>query len=299
MKRIIGIIIILVAIVGVLIGIAGTYIGFSFVDSIGAGIASSLNLTQDSLDTVIDTLELTKTTISQSNDALATVETTAGSAATTISDTRPLLEQIGTVASNDVPNSIEAFQGTVPNLAEVAGAIDQTLRALSAFKVDQDLGFTTFTFDLGIDYDPDVPFDESMTALGDSLNGLPENLRTLDTYIAVTSDNLATISQNVNQIADDLAIINGSIAEVIPLLDDYIDIVQQIKDGMANVQTAVDAQLGNVKLGILVVFIWFGLTQLAPLYLGIELVRGGRDESDKKDELEMSAGADESEEKEG
>ena len=298
MKRIIGIIIILVAIVGVLIGIAGTYIGFSFVDSIGAGIASSLNLTQDSLDTVIETLELTKTTISQSNDALATVETTAGSAATTISDTRPLLEQIGTVASNDVPNSIEAFQGTVPNLAEVAGAIDQTLRALSAFKVDQDQGFTTFTFDLGIDYDPEVPFDESMTALGDSLNGLPENLRTLDTYIAVTSDNLATISQNVNQIAEDLAVINGSIAEVIPLLDDYIDIVQQIKDGMANVQTAVDAQLGNVKLGILVVFIWFGLTQLAPLYLGIELVRGGRDESDKKDEPEMSAGADDREEKE-
>jgi hypothetical protein len=299
MKRIIGIIIILVAIVGVLIGIAGTYIGFSFVDSIGAGIASSLNLTQDSLDTVIETLELTKTTISQSNDALATVETTAGSAATTISDTRPLLEQIGTVASNDVPNSIEAFQGTVPNLAEVAGAIDQTLRALSAFKVDQDLGFTTFTFDLGIDYDPAFPFDESMTALGDSLNGLPENLRTLDTYIAVTSDNLATISQNVNQIADDLAVINGSIAEVIPLLDDYIDIVQQIKDGMANVQTAIDAQLGNVKIGILVVFIWFGLTQLAPLYLGIELVRGGRDESDKEDEPEMSAGVDESEEKEG
>jgi hypothetical protein len=226
------------------------------------------------LDTVQDTLTLSGDLVDGVSDTLTTVDASAVNLAETIDETRPLITQVGDITSGDVPDGIEAVQDTIPNLAEVAGTIDDTLSALSDFRLDQRVLGVPIRFDLGIRYDPAVPFDESIRQIGTSLDGLPEQLRGLDVYLDVTDENLATISRNTLTLAEDLGQINERVAEVQPLLDEYARAVDDAHESVDGARANLTAQVNGINRGVLLVFVWLGLAQAAPLYLGIELLRG-------------------------
>ncbi|MCI0581037.1 MAG: hypothetical protein L0332_20330 [Chloroflexi bacterium] len=268
LRRVLGIVMLLIGISGVALSVVGVIIGRQVVGDIGQGLETSLSLTSQSLDTVNDSLALTKTTVGQVKDGLETVEETAMNVSQTISDTRPLLDQVTQVATNDVPNGLEAVEATIPQMAEVAGIIDRTLRTLSAFRVERTILGIDLGFDLGVDYDPEVPFDESVNQIGESLEGMPERLRGLEVYMDVTNNNLALIGDNIDTIATDLHTINSSMAQIEPLLDDYIRLVTETNDLIRQTRSSMSEQLRLVKLGVTILFTWLGLTQIAPIYLG-------------------------------
>ncbi|NIP52249.1 MAG: hypothetical protein GWO26_09775, partial [Phycisphaerae bacterium] len=151
---------------------------------------------------------------------------------------------------------------------------------MSAFSVNQSFLGQSFGFDLGVDYDPEEPFDESIDEIGNSLDGVPERLRELEPFLSVTNDNLAIISENIETLATDLGEINENIEDVQPLLDDYLEIVYQTQDLVNQTRRSFRDQLQPVKMIIMILFIWIGLTQVAPLYLGWGLLRDSFNDPD-------------------
>jgi len=276
-RRLLGIFLLAVGVIGIALSVAGIIVGRQLVDAIGAGIQSNLQLTSQSLETVEETLLLAKTTISDVNSGLETVETTTTDLGRTINETRPLIDQVNQVASSDVPDSIEAVQTALPNMVEVAGIIDDTLTTLNNFRIDENILGLPIQYDLGINYNPDVPFDDSVLAMGESLEGLPETLRSLQIYMNVTNNNLQTISLGLNRVARDLNTINGRIAAVDPLLNEYIRIVNETRDNTRLIRAQLDEQLQMARLIVTIVMVWLGLAQVAPLYLGWELLAGRRE----------------------
>jgi len=283
-RKLIGFLLLLIGVLGVALSIAGIYFSDQIVSALGDGLDSTLKLTADSLVTVEDTLALAQTTVGDVNAGLDTVGVTADDLAKTLADTRPLLDQITQVATEDVPANIEAMQATIPNMAEVAGVIDDTLITLNAFKIDESILGININYDLGVNYQPTVPFDETVTALGSSLDDMPDQLRGLQPNIETASDNLAVVSADIYAIADDLAVINGRIAEVEPLLGDYIGIVGDINGAVTTTREQVNTQLNTVSLALKIGLIWLGLMQFAILYLGWDLIIGERYDVDKLEE---------------
>lgn len=277
MRRILGIVMLAIGLSGVILSLAGLIVGHRFVDSIGDGLETNLTLTIESLETVKETLILTKATVRQMDEGLGTVQETADNVSVAIDDTRPLLQQASVVTTQELPQSIEAFQESMPALREVAGTIDETMRTLDSFNVDRSILGIPLAFDLGVEYDPEVPFDESVNQIGESLEGVPEQLRSLEEHIELTGENLQTISRNVSDIATNLGAINSTVGEVEPLLDEYITIITELSDSARQSRLMVQRQMDQVKVVVTVVMIWFGLTQVAPLYLGWELWTGRRD----------------------
>lgn len=276
LRRIIGIIMFILGLAGVIISIAGIVYGRRAIDQFGAGFDSTLQLTSDTLNTAVESLELAKTTIGDVNNGLDTVGVASSSIAKTITETRPLLDQVGEVVTQDAAASVEAMQVAIPNVAQVAGAIDSTLTALNDFRIDENILGFQLQYDLGVDYDPAVPFDETINGLGDSLDGLPERLRSVEDDIAVTSANLQLIGDSIVRMTADLDTINGRVAQVIPLLDQYIDIVTRLDDSIQRVRTQVTQQLGVVKNVLTFVLIWWGLPQLALVMVGWDFFAGRR-----------------------
>lgn len=273
-RRILGFVMLFIGLSGVALSIGGALVTRRLVDNVGQGLDQSLRLVSDSLDTVLDTLDLTKTTVGEVNGSMETVEAAAVNLAQTINQTRPLLDQVNQIASHDVPDSIEAVQETIPNVAEVAGTIDTTLRALNDFRIDQTILGFPIQYDLGIDYAPAAAFDESITAIGDSLDGIPDRLRTLEVYLSVADENMDAISQDILLIAGDLKTINGRVADVQPLLGEYTRLITQVNDNIRQTRASLSSQLEQFKLALIILFVWVGLTQAAPIYLGWELLRG-------------------------
>jgi methyl-accepting chemotaxis protein len=275
-RRILGLVMLLIGVLGLVLSIAGAIYGYRLIDNFGDSLKSSLDLTSQSLDTVRETLLLAKTTLGQANDGLDTVAGAANDLSETISQTRPLLGEIAQVVSHDVPDGVEAVQIAVPGMAQAAAVIDDTLTILSNLRIEQRiLGFPIY-FDLGIDYAPEVSFEESINRIGYNLEGIPPRLRGLEVYIDTTNGNLETISQDIMAMSRDLDTINSSLADVAPLLDDYVRIVTEINDSIRQTRASLSQQLYMVKLVVTMAMIWIGLTQVAPLYLGWELLTGRR-----------------------
>lgn len=275
-RRTLGLVMLLIGVLGLVLSIAGAVYGYRLIDNVGNGLKSSLDLTSRSLDTVKETLLLAKTTLGQVNGGLDTLAGAANDLSRTVSQTRPLLSEIVQVASHDVPDSVEAVQTAVPYMAQAAATIDDTLTFLSDLRIEQRILGFPFHFDLGVDYAPEVSFEESVNRIGYSLEGIPPRLRGLEVYMDTAEGNLETISRNITAMSRDLDTINNSIADVGSLLDDYVRIVTETNDFVGQTRASLSRQLRMVKLVVTMVVVWIGLTQIAPLYLGWELVTGRR-----------------------
>ena len=271
-RKISGFVLLIIGLIGVLLSIGGIVYSGRAVDAVVMVLEDTLGLTGDSLSTVEDTLALARGTIGDINASLVTVEETADSLAKTIEDTQPLLEEVAQITGQDAPDSIESVQEAIPAVAEVAGVIDDTLLTLNNFKIDEEILGFQLSYDLGVNYAPTVPFDETVSGLGTSLDGFPDRLRELEPSLTAANENLGMVSENIYAVSDDLAVINGRVADVDPLLGDYIGIVQNINGTIATTNSTIQTQAGNAKLGLQLVFAWLGFLQFSLLYLGWDLM---------------------------
>lgn len=277
-RRFFGILILLTGIFGLVMGVVGLRVTNNLIDQLGVALDNTLKLTATNLDNVHETLVVTKSSLREATVAIDTVQVTALDLSVTITETRPFLGSVNEVATQNVPNSLDAFQDAIPNIAEVAGGIDDAMTALSNFTFATQLLGVDLGFDLGIDYSPAVPFDETITELGESLEGLPDSLRDLDTQIQVTSDNLVVISNDVERLSDDIGSINAQLKRFDPVIDDYVKTVSDLRFSANLARQDITAQMESLKMGANLLFLWLALMQITPLYLGAKLVFGKKDD---------------------
>lgn len=276
MRRLLGIVMLVIGLAGVVLSIAGANAGRRLIADMGVTLDSNLQLTVQSLETINNTLVLTRGTIRQLGESLETMEATANNVGASLSDTQPMLRQIAVITSNDVAAGLETFESSLPDLIEVADTIDETLTALSRFRIDRTILGIPLRYDLGINYDPEVPFSQSVEEIGASIDGLPEQLRELEGYFEVADDNLGAISANMTEIAGDLAAVNDSVDDLGPLLDEFMVTTTEFGDSTRQMRATYRQQLQTFQTIWTVVMVWLALTQVAPLYLGYELVTGRR-----------------------
>lgn len=275
-RRFLGFLMLLIAVGGIALALFGIRFGHQLVDNTAAKLDQTLLQTSQSLDAVSETVILAKNSLTDVNDLLETAEITADDIGQTVNGTRPTLDQISSVASDQVPASLETIEEAFPSLEQVAGVIDRTLVTLNSFRIDERILGLDIQYDLGIDYAPEVPFDQSVRDLGQGLEGLPESLRTLKLYINVTNENLQTVSQDIHSLADNMRVVNGRIAELDPILDEYLILIGQTNDSTRQMRAQINNEVESVKNGITLVMIWLAVTQIAPFYLGWELLTNRR-----------------------
>lgn len=281
-RRILGLIILLTAL-AILGGsiYAAVYVGDALAQ-LGASIHNNLTLAAESLDTARNTLTLSRDTFSDVNGGLGTAVAATANASRTVGDSRPLIDNVGVVVTQEVPEAVEGIQNALPNMIEVAGVIDGTLRTLSSIGIDRTInlpfgGSIPLQFDLGIDYAPAVPFDNSLRGFQASLEGLPESMRGLETDLQTTSANLGALATDLQAASDNLGVINNRVGEVLPLIDQYLALADQASVAIDRVDANIEAQLEVLRLGAVAGLVFLALSQLAPLYLGWEMLTGRRD----------------------
>lgn len=281
-RRILGLVMLLTGLFLLAAALAGAYFIGDALAGLAEGVDRTFAVASQSLDTARDTLVLAQDAIGDMDGGLATAIESTASAAQTLSDSRPLLDNVATVTTQEVPEAVEGIQAALPNMIEVAAVIDSTLSTLSSVGIDREIplpfgGSIPLRFDLGIDYNPTTPFDESLRGFDASLVGLPESLRGLEDDLATTSDNLVLLASNLQATSENLATINTRIGDLGPLLDQYALLIDEIDDLMVQIDTQLEDKLELIRFGVIALMIALGLSQLAPIYLGWELLTGKRD----------------------
>ena len=270
-KRIMGVVFLLIGLLGLAVAIVGFSLIRQAIDEIGAGLESTMDLTLDSLETVTETLVLTKDSIERVGDSLETVGQVAVNVSETIRVTEPALDQVTVVATEDIPASLEQLETALPDVAEAAGAIDSTLRILDSFQLEREIFGIPINFDLGIDYNPEESLDEAVLVLGQSLEGVPESLRGLQVNLDAAGENLAVIGQNLEVIGEDLEQMNSLVADFEPLIDDYLRLISNTESLIRDTKVKLADQVATAKLLASAVFVWLAIFQIVPFYLAYDL----------------------------
>lgn len=281
-RRILGVIILLVGLAIVALSVYGAVSVGSAVGQIGDSVENALVFAGDSLTAARETILFSQDTLVDVSAAVDTAVTTTLNVSKAVSDSQPFITNVNAILTEELPANLEALQDALPAVTDVAGVIDQTLTTLAGIGIDRtiDLPFgqsIPLQFDLGIDYDPEVPFDDSVRELSSSLEGLPASLRALDEDLATTNDNLGVLSDDLIQASEDLEVINGRIVELTTLFDEYLTLIDRLAVSIDDARTAIPAQLQMLQTGVIFGSILLGLSQLASIYVGYELLAGHRD----------------------
>lgn len=280
-RRILGVVIMLTAALGVILSVGGVVVGRDVVDRVAVELDMGLTTATDTLDNLDRTLQLTNDVIDQVVASLDTVEDALSNASKALQETRPMVKDVGGIVTGDVADALESVQNSVDPLVSLSATIDTVLRGLSDFAVEQTILGIPVTFDLGIEYDPEVSLPDTVQAIGDSIEGLPESLRVLSEDVENANANLGTISQDLTAISSDLGEIRNSLAELPELVDGFSENVDSAQEQIQAVQSRLDDAIQLVKTATVIFFVWLGLMQIAPLSWGYELIAGHRATKDE------------------
>jgi methyl-accepting chemotaxis protein len=207
---------------------------------------------------VAETIGASQVMISRTGEAIDAIESATRSTARALGSVSAIVDETSEVLGGDLADGIEAAVESLPAISDTARVIDRTMRALSL---------------VGVNYDPEVPLDVSLTDLEESLRPIPEQLRS---QIAL----LESVQGDVDQIASEA----GAHAAV--LLEARIDMMEAervLESTSANVDAAVEgiasleADIETYDTLARVVVIAATLTLLAvaftPLVIGIHYRR--------------------------
>ena len=102
--------------------------------------------------------------------------------------------------------------------------------------------------------------------------GLTRDVRSLATDLARVSQSVEPISGDAVTLAGDLSAINEDLRGFAPILDGYIAMIEDIREGLAQARASLPRLVWIAKLAIAILAGWLGTLHLAPLVLGWDLV---------------------------
>lgn len=186
-----------VGVAALLASLVGMVVGLILVDSVSGDLDGSVGLSESALQSVDETLDLLEGVAAEVDDGLATAADSIEGAAVGVDTAAGRLEDVADFLDGELQANIEAIHGSMPAAIQAASAIDATLRALSL---------------LGVDYDPEEPFDVSLMAVEAALADLPgqlgaqaEAIRALVPVSREFAGDAATMAESFSSLAVELA----------------------------------------------------------------------------------------------
>lgn len=273
-RRIIGIIIVLVALAGIAAAIYALIELQPASEQFEREAAAGFDFVLETLDTTASTLSTLETALEDSQAVIETAAETSRQASQTLDELKPAVQDLADMVAFDLPNNIQAMQDTMPALKQATAAIDASLRTLAGFQWGTTIPLVNYelSLGLGIEYDPEVPLDQSVAAIEEELGEIAPHLTALQGSLLDTHHNLGDTAQDTKDLADDLEQIGTDLAGTGDALEAYDALLVRAQERLLESRRGLREQIRSVRWVATGVLIWLALSQAAPFYLGCSLV---------------------------
>jgi hypothetical protein len=222
-------------VLGLVTSVSAVVVGWVVVGSFGSALLDTLDATAQVVEVVGDTVEVLDTGFADVAEALDTTERALGDASATLTTVGLLTQDLSRILGDEVPMQIESVLVTLPPLADTARLVDRTMRALSL---------------VGVTYDPELPLDQAVLGVAESLAPLPERLRDQRPLLERAADELVAFSVTTEELAGDIGVLRMRLDESVALLDGYGDAAADAAGLLADLRSdlAVQGQLVRILL---------------------------------------------------
>jgi hypothetical protein len=180
MKRLIGLVFIIIAAISLVISGWGLYQIWTLRQPVAGAAVAGIDLFAETLDTTSDALKVTSESLQSASDTVTAVERTSLSVAQAMSTTRMTLGSFASLTGKDLPSSIDASRTALKSAQSSAVVVDSVLTTLSRIPL------------INIQYNPAVPLSTALGDVAKSLDNLPPTFNTLARNLNTTGDGLSS-----------------------------------------------------------------------------------------------------------
>lgn len=274
-RRVIGVLLILAAILGLIVSIGAMYVVWNAQDNITTSLQTTIDLLSQTLETTAQGLVVTQGALQNSVDLIGNLQSTVETTAEAINSTNPLLDEIGVLMAEKLPNTIRATQTSLETAQQSAATIDTVLRAMSGIPL----------IGPSIGYDPDVPLAEALGQVAQNLESIPDTFIAMQENLDNTQDNLQVFESDLTVMAESVGQIQSSVAQYNAVIGGY----QASLDQLITRLEAISANLPNivrmVSMGLTAFLVWMAIAQLGLITQGWELITESRPRKEEEKEV--------------
>ncbi|TDA63406.1 MAG: hypothetical protein D9V45_14780 [Chloroflexi bacterium] len=263
--RITGLVFSIAAVMGLGLSLAGLILLGGFSNRISANLLGTLEYLDRALAISSDGLETAESSLLAADSALESLASTLDGVNESLQGMDPTLTALSTLLGKDLPGTIEATQDSLDSAQTSARNIDNVLTSLSRVPF-----FGTLV------YNPEVPLNETIGEISDSLDAIPRSLRDAKSGLDIADRNLTTITSDLGNIAQNTDQIDVSIADALLVIDEYQTLVSDMQKRVKDFRQELPGQLRLATLAAALLLIWLAITQIGLLAQGAEFMARGR-----------------------
>jgi chromosome segregation ATPase len=209
--------------------------------------------TSDALLTLTDNLTLVQDTIAQVQSGLTTTVELLGDSAASANQIEAGLSDTAEALEDSLPDRISSVEQALPELIASTSVLEPTLRSLSF---------------LGVEYDPEVTLNRTLSQLRRSLRPLPGELRASGERLASLNGDSAMLASQLNELALTVDAIADDLAQAETLFSEQAEAAQATRE-LVDVERAQLPVLERRARVVLVIFgAAIGVTQLTLALVG-------------------------------
>ncbi|HEX6286331.1 MAG TPA: hypothetical protein VFZ80_02515, partial [Acidimicrobiia bacterium] len=221
-------------------------------------LADTIKPLGDLVVNVSDSVEATQVIVARTIEAVEGIESATRSAGRTLDSVSGLIDSTSEVLGDDLANGLDDAVSTLPALVDTGRIIDRTMRTLSL---------------VGVDYDPEVPLDESLGSLEESLRPIPDQLRDQVSALGEVGTDIDVVARDAGSLAATLLEARIEMAEARDIL---VETGENVTRAAASL-TSIEGDLETYDLLSKIVVVGVALALLtgavAPLLIGAHLRR--------------------------
>ena len=241
---------------GLIASLIAGVLGIAVVATLTRSADQSLAVTVKAVETADETVALAADTLGIVSDSFDTLVPSAELAAATFEDAAMVIADTTVVVTVDVPDALDAVVAAMPAIETAAEIIDNALRVLSF---------------VGVDYNPEVPFDEAVAELESAIADLPDQLRAQTEPLASLASDFEEFGVATAEITDDLTDLQRQLEEAERLLDSYASTAGEATEVVTAIREDLQWQRWLMVVVVVLVAGAFAVIQTVPILLGRRL----------------------------
>ena len=240
-------------IVGVVLGIMALVAAWQLLSSFGRSTSETLQLLTTTLSTTVEGATTALETLALAEEGMSDAETALAAAGAGLEELGGVLTNSASLLGGDVPDTLDAITASFPAMIDTARVIDTTMSALSL---------------LGVDYQPEVPLDQSLQAVAEDLGPLAEDLRAQADPLASAAEQVGVVGQSVDAVGVSVRAVTDQLAGSRELVTDYQQVAGEAEAVVAEVAASFDRQILTARILLIAVGLMAIVMMSVPIILG-------------------------------
>lgn len=263
LARLTGLLLILDALLGFGLSVAGLVVIWTSQSTVLTRVTSTMDTIEMTVAATTNMLDVVNTTLDQAGANIQAIEASLIDVTAALSTASNVADTVGTMIGEDFTRVIAETQTSLDSVETSAKLIDDTLRIVSAVPF------------IGARYRPEIPLQETISAVNLSLDELPASFAVVQSELEQTSTSVDNIQRDLDNLSMTIGEIETSLTEAKVVLEQYRTVVQILEQEIASLEANLPRWLDYASWSLTIGLIWLLFAQIPIFLVGLALITRG------------------------